>query len=140
MYKYAKIAIQPFPYSKSLMFSILKTNNEFTYWYNNFDFIHNTYYYNHNARDYNYSIQLRYDCIKDKYCSGEFHDVITGKLSLNIGDDNHNESIRHKIKYFTANDYYIPFINLDYKIKTEYSITKNNKKFNDLQLLQKKIL
>jgi len=134
MYNFSKIAIQPFPYSNSLLYLLLKNNIHFIRWYNNFDFMNNNYQHTNMINNHEYNIQFQYNCIHNQNNNTAYHDIIKGTLLLKYHENVYTETIKQKIKY---NDpITIPYFNYyrDYDIKTEHLIKKNNKIVNNVNL------
>ena len=133
MYQFAKIAIQPLPYSNSLLYVLLQNNMEFMRWYNCFDFTNSKYQYNSAITPYKYNICFQYSCINNNI-NCKYNDIINSSLTLQHNDNIYNEIVTHEILYTKPND--SPHYNLDYKINTKYIINKNGEIDNGIDLIK----
>jgi hypothetical protein len=133
MYQLSKIAIQPLPYSNSLLYMLLKNNSEFNRWYSSFDFINNKYLYSNTIQKYEYNICFQYSCINNNF-NYKCNDIINSSLTLKHNDNIYNEFIKQEIQY--TKPYDGPYCNWDYEINTNYIIKKNGEIDNDIDLIK----
>ena len=134
MYQFSKIAIQPFPYSNSLIYFLLKNNTGFMRWYNNFNFTNSKYLYNNTIQNYKYNISFQYTCINSNI-HNKYNDIINSTLTIKHCDNIYKETIKQEIKYIYSNE--SSHSRLHYKINTSHIIKKNGEIDNDIDLMKK---
>jgi len=134
MYQLSKIAIQPLPYSNSLIYFLLKNNTHFMRWYSTFNFINSKYIYNNSIQNYKYNISFQYTCMNSNI-HNKYNDIINSTLTIKHCNDIYNEIIKQEIKYINSNEWC--HSRLDYKINTSYIIKKNGEIVNDIDLIKK---
>ena len=126
MHPYIQFAVQPIPYSRSLLYPLLLKNTAFQQWYQTLVTFDQVYRHKHCSPLLTYNYSYRYQTQPEMHYLHKYPavDNITCNLSVVHNKRVYAESIRHKVHYVPLNkahSWSSPN-GLDYIIQTEYAV------------------